>query len=559
MLCLPHTASANAEIKITGVENSAIENNIRLHLQNTEIDTALRPERLWQEPVRDAVNKAIQPFGYYSADMRIFEEDAEIIINVYMSEPLIVENLTLEVIGEGRTDTWFAERFKQFPMQTGEVLQQHLYDKFKSDMLATAISRGYFDFTWQAARLDLVRETFQANVLLVAQSGPRYRIGSLRFKGDIIAREIIEKINPLKIGDFYSAQAISEFNRILNQTGYFTRAVARPLVSQADGTNVPIEVTVTHKPRDLYDIGVGVSTDIGPQISAKWQRPWVNSDGNRITSELFLSEPEQQYTANYRIPMADVNNDYLNFQIGIERTDNEDTLSDNRSLSVHRFWKPLGSEWQQSVSLRYQNETFAQGADPRQTTELVLPGYSLSLFRSRGGLDITWGNRTFFTIEGGAQDLLSDIDIVRVNTKTKWIRSFGKHRWIARAELGALSSSDFDRVPSSLRFFAGGDQSIRGFGYDEIAPKNENDELIGARYLAVGSLEYGYDVAENWRISTFFDVGTATNDFDEDLSWGAGLGVHYLSIIGPIRIYIAHGEPNAEQDVTFHFSIGPEL
>ncbi|WP_124748955.1 autotransporter assembly complex protein TamA [Alteromonas facilis] len=547
------------EFTLNGVDNKQIKDNVKLHLNTLDIDTSISPDRLWQEPIIKAVNKAVRPFGYYDADMRVLEESGQVEINISLGAPLIIEHITLEVIGGGRSDDWFSQRFKQFPLKVGDVLLQHKYDQFKADMLATAISRGYFDFKWQAARLDLVREEQQANILLVAQSGERYRYGDIRIKGDAIAQDIIARINPLREGAYYLAEEIGELNRVVNDTGYFNRAVARPLVSEAVDHVVPIEVTLAHKPRDLYDVGLGFSSDIGAQLSAKWHRPWVNSRGHSVQSELFLSSPEQSLSTSYRIPMGDVKNDYLSIQAGLESVDENDTRSDNTSLSVQRFWKPKNSEWQQSVFVRYQLEKFAQGSDDKRTTQLVLPGYSISLFRSRGGLDISWGNRTLLTIEGGTQSLLSDIDIARVSAKTKWIRTFEKHRLVARAELGAIETSDFDQVPASMRFFAGGDQSIRGFNYQTISPRDEDGDLLGAQYLAVGSVEYAYPILEQWRLATFIDAGTATNDFEDDIAWGAGIGVHYLSVIGPIRLYLARGKFNDESNFQIHFSIGPEL
>jgi translocation and assembly module TamA len=187
-----------------------------------------------------------------------------------------------------------------------------------------------------------------------------------------------------------------------------------------------------------------------------------------------------------------------------------------------------------------------------------MPGYSISGRRSQGGLDVFWGNRNILSVEGGSKSLLSDIDIVRISGSTKWIRTYGLHRVTARAELGAIVTNDFSQVPSSLRFFAGGDQSIRGFNYNTISPVDDNNDLVGARYLATASLEYAYPIVDKWRLATFFDLGTATNDFDQDLKYGFGVGAHYLSPIGPIRLYLARPSDNSSS-LQLHFAIGPEL
>ena len=552
------SAFAVPEYRFTGVEDDAIVDNIRLILRDIEVDTTLSPARLWKQPIEQAVTKAIQPFGYYNAEMAVINDGSHISVNIFLSDPLIITNVTLEVIGEGRQDEWFSSRFKQFPLTVGQPLLQKQYEDFKSNMMATAVSRGYFDFRWQAARLDLVREDLEANILLVAQSGQRYRFGPLLYKGNELAAEIIEKINPLERGEFYQASRLTEFNRKLNQTGYFARAIARPLVREAVNQQVPIEITIAHKPRDIFDVGVGYDTDYEAQLSANWRRPWVNSDGHSVSTELFISEIKQSIAAGYKIPMANVNDDYLSINLGFENSDENDTSSEQINLSAHRFWKPEGSDWQQSVFISYQNETFSQGSEPEQTTQLIMPGYSISGWRSDGSLDIAWGNRNIFTIEGGSRSLASDIDIVRIIGKTKWIRTYGKHRVTARAEIGAILTDDFDRVPSSLRFFAGGDQSIRGYDFNTLSPEDENKDLTGGRYLATASIEYAYPIFEKWRLATFVDAGTATNDFDEDIKWGTGIGVHYLSVIGPIRFYIAKPS-DSDESIRVHVAFGPEL
>lgn len=552
------SAIADTTYKFTGVEDAKIVNNMRLLLRDVDVDTSQSPARLWKQPIQQAVVRAIQPFGYYSSQMTVLDDGDFISVNVFLGEPLVITNINLEVIGEGRQDDWFSSRFKQFPLSKGQPLLQKPYDDFKSNMLATAVSRGYFDFRWQAARLDLVREEHEANVLLIAQSGPRYKFGPLVIKGNALAIEIINKVNPLKEGEYYQAEKLTLFNRQLNQTGYFARAIARPLVKDAVDQRVPIEITISHKPRDIFDVGIGGDTDTKARISAKWQRPWVNSEGHSLSSELYLSGPQQSISTGYKIPMANVNDDYVSINLGFERIDNNDTFSEQLNLTAYRFWRPLGSDWQQSVFISYKNETFSQGLDARQTTQLIMPGYSISGRRSEGGLDVTWGNRNIFTIEGGSRALASDIDIVRISGTTKWIRTYGLHRVTARADIGAILTDNFDRVPSSLRFFAGGDQSIRGFNYNTISPRDENDDLIGGRYLATASLEYAYPIYDQWRLATFIDAGTSTNDFDEDIKWGVGIGVHYLSIVGPIRLYLARPSDKSNS-VQIHFAIGPEL
>lgn len=76
-----------------------------------------------------------------------------------------------------------------------------------------------------------------------------------------------------------------------------------------------------------------------------------------------------------------------------------------------------------------------------------------------------------------------------------------------KANVGAMLVDDINNVPYSLRFYAGGDQSVRGFAYQSISPENDNGDRIGGKYLIATTAEYNYQFAKNWRAALFVDGG----------------------------------------------------
>jgi translocation and assembly module TamA len=114
-------------------------------------------------------------------------------------------------------------------------------------------------------------------------------------------------------------------------------------------------------------------------------------------------------------------------------------------------------------------------------------------------------------------------------------------------------------VPPSLRFFAGGDQSVRGYDYQSLAPEDRSGRRTGGRYLAAGSLEYQYGIAEQWRLASFVDRGNSFDSLDQpELKRAVGLGVRWISPVGPIRIDLARALDDGG-GLRLHFSMGPEL
>lgn len=556
-----------AEFELEGIDDSTLRKNVELHLVGLDDEINIA-DPIWQDVVRKTVATALEPYGYYNSQVDIQPlEDTDILLTVDVGEPLLVSNVTREIIGAGRLDPVFKQGFDAFPLKPGDVLHQPTYEDFKSSMFAFALSNGYFDFFWQATRLDLVRETHEANVLLVAQSGPQYLFGDIEIIGEDKAKAIIKRLSPFEKGQRYTAELLTQFNRRLNEAGYFQRVIARPVVNKAVDLHVPIEVTVTHLPRDTFNVGGGASTDIGPRVRLRWERPWVNSRGHSATTQLFISQPQQSISFDYKIPMRDVTHDYASILVGYEFLEDNDTDSESFTIAGKRYSRETDSPFQRIWSLTYQRALFTQANLPAQTTDLLMPGYSISYLDSEGELDIVNGSHYLLSVEAGQEGIGSDISLVKASAQAKWIRTLGNHRFTARAEVGAIETDEFDRVPPTMRFFAGGDQSIRGFGYNSVGTRviseNENGEieepLIGDPYLITTSIEYAHPFAENWRAALFADVGTATSDFDETPALGVGTGVHWITVIGPVRFYIARGYSDYENTWRVHFALGPEL
>ena len=161
---------------------------------------------------------------------------------------------------------------------------------------------------------------------------------------------------------------------------------------------------------------------------------------------------------------------------------------------------------------------------------------------------------------GASKALLSDVNVLQTNLDARYLQTLGeKSRLVSRASLGGTWTNDFDRIPPSMRYFAGGDRTIRGYTFENIGTRDAGDNNIGGRYLAVGSLEYEYYFKPEWAAAAFVDAGDAYIH-DPKIKVGAGAGVHWQSPVGPIKLDVAHGFDKKYGDkVRLHISIGAEL
>jgi translocation and assembly module TamA len=550
---------------VQGINDGKLLDNINAHVGIINVPVACQLSVDYKATITKAVTTAAQALGYYQTNivnLSLPSTDCQKLTITLTQGPRVMIRQSLIVLsGAGKMDDELSKQVLNFPLKVGAPLEHEKYESGKRRLQSLAQQRGYFDAKFGKQQITVDAETSVAQIELELVTGERYKFGRLLIPENEKALALINTVTTFNAGDFYHAQKLAEFNQNLKLTGYFQQVVARPLLKDAEEYMLPIEVIMTSKPTDIFNVGGGFSTDMGPRARFNWQRPWVNVYGHSLSSELSVSAPEQKASLKYKIPLAGPLNNFLSLQAGVKGENDNDTQSEAVSLAVQRHWGSVESDWKKITFVRFEQENFKQGTEPRQTTNLLLPGATLSRNRSRGGLDMDWGDNQQFTLEGASESVFSDINVLRINIQSKWLRSFAEHRLLIRAEVGAIVTNDFSQVPSSMRYFAGGDQSVRGFSYKTLSPK-ENDDFTGGRYLNVGSVEYSYPVYPDWRMAIFADVGNASEEPLQNLATGIGIGGSWLSPIGPIRLYIARGIPGnseLEKNWRLHFSMGPAL
>ena len=168
-------------------------------------------------------------------------------------------------------------------------------------------------------------------------------------------------------------------------------------------------------------------------------------------------------------------------------------------------------------------------------------------------------------MSGSPETLGSSVSFVQLYGRAKYIHPLGKGRLLLRAEAGMTEVDELTSLPASVRFFAGGDASVRGYDYESLGPKEDIEvdgeivsEVVGGNNLLVTSIEYDYLVRPKWAIAAFYDQGNAGNDFDFDFARSVGLGVRWISPIGPVRIDVAKALDEG-RGWALHLSMGPDL
>lgn len=344
---------------------------------------------------------------------------------------------------------------------------------------------------------------------------------------------------------------------------------------------IPVMVTLNADRLNTAELGAGFGTDTGPRVRGQYRRAIVNDRGHSFDANMEVSEIRQAIDARYNIPYHHPLDDYVAIVGGYEREERDD-VAQGSGLSIQslvvgadRIIKNPRGSWQRSFGVRYRLDqleidgdvseippAFAGGRGDKQQS--LLFGYEVSRTNTNRRVNPTKGFKQTYKVEVGSESLLTDADMAILNASWNALYSLdaegaAKHQFVGRADLGYIFSEDFNKVPYNLRYFSGGDQSIRGFDYKSLSPEVDGYK-VGGQATAVASLEYNYQFIENWRAAIFADAGNAYNeDFSNDTEYGVGLGVRWASPIGPVRIDVASGISDPGKPIRVHFFIGSPL
>jgi translocation and assembly module TamA len=567
LLSVTAVADEIMTLKIEGVTDTQRE-NIRAHLgplpeQQNQLNRFLAkvPERSEQALIALGYNNAV-------VDLRIDREvqPVQVILIVTPGAPTLITGLDLEISIENGEDDGFEAILQRIRDYDGKVLNHGRYESWKTEIHNYARNQGYLSGKWKKKQLLIDKGQQQARIVLHYDAGARYRLGDIEFSGSSLSPEILARLSPLQENEYYQVSQLSKLESALRQSGYFGEVQVIPKINQTEEQRVPIQVKLSDASRHSFQVGLGYVTDTGPRAQFNWQTPRVNRHGHSQQTMLRYSTVNPYLNFLYQIPGEDPNHQHYQLRLGFEKNDFGDLTSTQQQAAVVR--QDIKGRWIFSSQVRWLSEQWSlDGTD--YDGNYLLPGLSLSRTRRQGPVrDPSSGFLQSYQLEATDDALGSGGRLFRATAFWKWLDSWEEHRLVLRAQAGVnITDTDNEEdLAPSLRFFAGGDQSIRGFAYNSLGPTmtidtddGPEEKVVGGKMLAVASAEYQYYLNDNWRLALFTDAGNAFNRGDFELKQSVGTGLHWLSPVGAIRLEVAYGISEEDPPWRFHISMGAEL
>jgi translocation and assembly module TamA len=460
--------------------------------------------------------------------------------------------------GDGYGEATLAALRKEWELPVGAEFRNAGWSDAKAAALSRLRSAGYASAVWAGTGAAVDAAKNEVRLFLVVDSGPLYRLGPLQIEG-LVAQdaETVRNLAYTRGGVPVTETLLLDFQERLQKSGLFETVAVTLEPDPTQAAAAPVTVRVRETPLQTYTFGVGVSANTGPRFSVEQQlrRPF----GLPVSSSLKIEIGEKRQAWDGELSTQADERLYRNLLgAAVERlsSDSDVVLSQRvrlgRTQDTQRIERLGFVEWERSSRRTNAGERADAVAVSlnfhggwRDLDSVVLPttGETLS---AQLGIGRSHGTDAKTGTFGRAYGRLT---VYRPLGRTL----YGQ----ARLEVGRVFLEPGMVVPESLRWRAGGDESVRGYSYRELGPVVDGAVGSGETILT-GSLELARPISAAmpslWG-AIFVDGGNAATSFGQlEPVYGYGFGVRWRSPVGPLRIDLAWAQ-NASTP-RLHFSIG---
>lgn len=567
LLPLPLLAATTFTQKITGIEGDPLT-NVEQHL--SQIQKSIK--KLTDDHVQqlhheapDAIKKALKPYGYFKANItsHLAKKNKQQWHATYHVKPgpvIKVNHVEIKLLGPGKYDPEFQKLVKNFPFAKNKPLNTQDYKDAKQALLDLAAARGYFDAKLTKSRVEVHLKPYYSKIFLHLDTGTRYHFGDVTFtRTEKSSRQLADSFLSRYIrfccGDLYQNQKLLNLQNNLMSSRYFSEVTIYPHPEQAHNLHVPYTVELTPSNSKLYTFGGGFGTDTGIRGLARVDLRRLTSMGHYVSiaakgASKGGDEMVGYVRGSYNIPGRNPITDLYKFSAEVLQEESED-IGIGRTAKLSTSYTTSVYGWQQTLALTLHLEQSDPTSELPFTSTLLIPSAQWMRVKSDEPLNANNGYRINLSMRGAYEEAFSKTSFFQTQLHAKWIKSLTKHaRFIARGDLGYVAIKDIEDLPVTLRFAAGGTQSVRGYGYKSIGP---------GRTLSVASVELQHRLYDNFWLTGFFDAGQVSSSLFNGFNKSVGGGLVYRSPIGPIALTLARALDKSGMPLRLEFSMGPEL
>lgn len=553
------------EVSVSGAPEK-LADNLKAFLPSLRnLDCESSPERVERfiEASDEKLVEGAEAMGYFSAqfDMTSARQDNcwQLNIAVQPGDPVRVREQDITLEGDGKNLEEFSTLMAEKPYGKGDIFVNSNYEDFKTRLTRMAGRLGFFDAEFTRRQVLVNVDSRTADIELAFKTGERYEFGPVSVEQDVLDQRFIDRYIRVEQGRTYNSDVLLDQRRVLESSGYYKDVQVSSRFVAAENWQVPVEITTVRRDRYTYSATVGYATDTEFRIETGMEAHWVNRRGHKLEGKLRLSQHDPAVGAVYTVPLWDPENEYASFSVDWSMSDNDDIKGEKLEFELN-YNRLNSSGWKQTAFISYLDEKTQVDGEPDVSSQLTLSGARVSKTKSDDALFPTEGWRVSAEVQGAHENLLSDLTLLQAGLEGKYLYTFAhKGKAIVRGEFGTSLVDEFSSLPKSLRFFTGGQNSVRGYDFESIGERDAESNVVGGKHKLVLSAEYEYPVTETIGVAAFVDAGSSFDEWNDfGFEVGYGIGARYKSPLGPVRVDLAVPEEDAG-DLHFYFSLGPDL
>lgn len=538
------------------------------------------------------VRELIGTLGYFSPTVTVELTDTpdeetprKVVVKVDPGPPTIIEKSDVRFTGVNANDELGTSQRLQieetWPLQAGEQFSQSAWSSAKSGGLKELQKRRYPLARIDTSLADVDADTNKAQVSVSYAPGPAYTFGPLQIDG-------AERYDPVRTariarlpeGQEYDLQSMLDAQQRLVSSGYYDSVFLsladspqqtateaerdEQRKSQGAAITSPVIAKVREAKLQKWVFGVGLSTDTGPRLSIDHTYNKVPGLNWRAVSKLQLDRKNPLISTQLvGLPGEDL---WRWFASGkLERAPAGDFYTNSAQM---RFGRSKAEDRiERNMYLQYDYaKTQGAGAPPGASSLLANYGWTARYFdnnllpTSGFGLALEAGAGTTLTPQRSPFGRLTGrwLSLIPLGERDEETRR--RSRLQIKAGVGAVMAKKDVDLPTTIMFLTGGDNTVRGYGYQSIGARTDNGRVIAGRYLAMGSVEWQRPITikgntQDFEHAVFIDAGTVGDDINRLYTRvGFGTGIRWKSPVGPIQADLAWGAQ--EQQLRLHLRLG---
>ncbi|MBA2657890.1 MAG: BamA/TamA family outer membrane protein [Tatlockia sp.] len=512
---------------LSGVKDKLLEN---IQSRLTDLNQTKPVLKETDAELRQEIEQAMQPLGYFKPQIIIKRQPLR--IHILPGPPMYITSLNVQFSGEGATAVKLKKALEKLPIAQGQVFNSASYENAKHSLTDAAEKEGYLHSSFEKAEVLLDEANNSAAINLEFNTGTRYYFGQVKFDPTNISPELLHRFVPFSYGKPYSTAQILTLNNQLANSGYFRSITVKPQITGNDHY-IPVEVKLQPAKRLSYSLGIGYGTDTDFRGRAGFNIIPVNSAGHKLSALGIGSKRQSMIQTKYTIPGKNPVTDEYQITGNLSRLNYDAGKSNSALLSFSQHHRL--PQYKRILSINSLYDDYHYDNRSKEASFTLFPKASLTWLKKKKKLFSPSGYKINLTALGASKSLASHENFVQasLNVKAALTIPVIRTRFYFHTMHGFTQIDDINKLPLSLALFLGGADNLKGYSFNSINPAGPG------KILTYAGLEIQKEFKENWYLVGFFDSGDVYKPFPKKLKNDIGIGLMWVSPLGPIKIGVA--------------------